>query len=141
MLTPATAALLADTILLLHVGVVVFVVGLLPLVLLGGWRGWHWVRSWWLRATHLALMGLIAVQAWLGQLCPLTIWEQALRRAAGQGSYSESFITHWLGRLLYVDAPLWLLAWVYSGFALAVVGAWWWVRPLRSPGDASGKTQ
>lgn len=141
MLSPTTAALLADAILLLHVGVVVFVVGLLPLVLVGGWRGWRWVRLRWLRATHLGLMALIAVQAWLGQLCPLTIWEQALRRHAGQGSYSESFITHWLGQLLYVDAPLWLLAWVYSGFALMVVGAWWWVRPVKSSARAtSGNT-
>lgn len=140
-MNPATAALLADAILLLHVGVVVFVVGLLPLVLVGGWRGWGWVRYRWLRATHLGLMVLIALQAWLGQLCPLTLWEQALRRMAGQGSYSESFIAHWLGRLLYVDAPLWLLAWVYSGFALVVVGAWWWVRPVKSsPRATSGNT-
>jgi len=130
-MSPATAALLADAILLLHVGVVVFVVGLLPLVLVGGWRGWGWVRNRWLRATHLGLMVLIALQAWLGRLCPLTLWEQALRRMAGQATYSESFITYWLGRLLYVDAPLWLLAWVHSGFALVVVGAWWWVRPAR----------
>jgi len=140
-MSPATAALLADAILLLHVGVVVFVVGLLPLVLVGGWRGWGWVRNRWLRSTHLGLMVLIALQAWLGRLCPLTIWEQALRRMAGQASYSESFITYWLGRLLYVDAPLWLLAWVYSGFALLVVGAWWWVRPVKSsPRGASGST-
>lgn len=140
-MNPATAALLADAILLLHVGVVVFVVGLLPLVLVGGWRGWGWVRNRWLRATHLGLMVLIAVQAWLGRLCPLTLWEQALRRMAGQATYSENFVSHWLAHLLYVDAPLWLLAWVYSGFAMLVAGAWWWVRPVKSSlRGASGST-
>jgi hypothetical protein len=36
-----TAGLLADALLTLHVGVVVFVVGLLPLVLIGGALGWR----------------------------------------------------------------------------------------------------
>ncbi|MCQ3971371.1 DUF2784 domain-containing protein, partial [Klebsiella pneumoniae] len=93
-LSPATAALLADALLALHTGIVVFVVGLLPLVLLGGALGWRWVRHAGLRIGHLGLMVFIAAQAWLGQLCPLTVWEQALRRAAGQSSYRESFIDH-----------------------------------------------
>lgn len=129
--SPGVAALLADALLALHVGVVVFVVGLLPLVLAGGALGWHWVRGFGLRLTHLALMVFIAAQAWLGQLCPLTVWEQALRRAAGQGSYGESFIEHWLSRLLYWNAPWWVFVAAYTGFAVLVALAWWWVRPQR----------
>lgn len=91
-LSPATALWLADAILALHLGIVLFVVGLLPLVLLGGALGWRWVRHFGLRLTHLALMVFIAAQAWLGQLCPLTVWEQDLRRLAGQSGYRESFI-------------------------------------------------
>lgn len=83
---PATAAGLADALLALHVGVVVFVVGLRPLVLVGGARGWRWVRHRGLRLTHLGLMGFICAQALLGQLCPLTVWEQDLRRLAGQAA-------------------------------------------------------
>lgn len=132
-LSPTTATLLADAILALHVGIVVFVVGLLPLVLLGGALGWRWVRRFGLRITHLGLMVFIAGQAWLGQLCPLTVWEQDLRRIAGQGSYGESFIEHWLSRLLYWEAPWWVFVAAYTGFALLVALAWWWVRPLRRP--------
>jgi hypothetical protein len=128
-MTPATAALLADALLTLHVGVVVFVVGLLPLVLAGGALGWRWVRHRGLRITHLGLMLFIAAQAWLGRLCPLTVWEQALRQTAGQGAYRESFIEHWLSRLLYWDLPWWVFVAAYTGFAGMVAGAWWWVRP------------
>lgn len=129
--SPATAALLADALLTLHVGIVVFVVGLLPLVLLGGALGWRWVRHAGLRLSHLGLMLFIAAQAWLGQLCPLTIWEQALRRTAGQQSYRESFIEHWLSRLLYWDAPGWAFVAGYTVFALLVALAWRWVKPTR----------
>jgi hypothetical protein len=132
-LSPATAALLADALLALHAGIVVLVVGLLPLVLLGGALGWHWVRHAGLRITHLGLMIFIAAQAWLGQLCPLTVWEQALRRTAGQPSYRESFIEHWLSKLLYWDAPWWVFVTAYTAFAWMVALAWCWVRPTRHP--------
>jgi hypothetical protein len=131
-IAPATAALLADALLALHAGVVLFVVGLLPLVLIGGARGWRWVRRRGLRLTHLGLMLFIAAQAWLGQLCPLTAWEQALRQRAGQAAYQESFIEHWLSRLLYWEAPWWVFVAAYTAFAVLVAGAWWWVRPEKT---------
>jgi hypothetical protein len=62
-LHPTTAALLADALLVLHLGVVAFVVGLLPLVLIGGARGWRWVRHRGLRITHLWLMLFITVDS------------------------------------------------------------------------------
>lgn len=123
------AALLADALLALHVGIVLFVVGVLPLVLAGGALGWRWVRHRGLRLTHLGLILFIAAQAWLGQLCPLTVWEQDLRRLAGQGGYTESFIEHWLSKLLYWDLPWWVFIAAYTGFAALVAAAWWWVRP------------
>jgi polyferredoxin len=77
-------------------------------------------------------MVFIAGQTWFGQLCPLTVWEQDLRRIAGEVGYRESFIEHWLSRLLYWEAPWWAFVAAYTGFALLVVGAWWWVRPNRT---------
>ena len=130
-MTPTLAGQLADALLALHVATVLFVVGLLPLVLAGGALGWRWVRHFGLRLTHLGLMIFIAAQTWLGQLCPLTVWEQTLRRTAGQGSYGESFIEHWLSRLLYWDAPWWVFVAAYTGFAVVVLLAWWWVKPGR----------
>ncbi len=132
-----TAALLADALLVLHVVVVLFVAGLLPLILVGGVRGWRWVRQRHLRSTHLGLMLFIVLQTWLGQLCPLTIWEQDLRHQAGQASHGGGFIEHWLTRLLYWDLPGWVFVAAYSGFAALVVGAWCWVRP--EPSKALGQ--
>jgi hypothetical protein len=131
-MNPATATLLADALLALHMGIVLFVVGLLPLVLLGGAWGWRWVRRRSLRLAHLGLMLFIAVQAWLGRLCPLTMWEQDLRRHAGQSGYTESFIEHWLSQLLYWDLPWWVFVAAYTAFAGLVAGAWWWVRPMKT---------
>ena len=130
-MSPDTALRLADALLALHLGVVLFVVGLLPLVLLGGALGWRWVRHAGLRAAHLGLMLFIAVQAWLGRLCPLTVWEQDLRRSAGETGHRESFIGHWLSRLLYWEAPWWVFVAAYTAFAALVGLAWWWVRPFR----------
>ena len=77
------AAALADLILFLHAGVIVFVVGGLILIAIGGARGWRWMRGLTFRLVHLATVVFIALQAWLGELCPLTVWEQWLRRRAG----------------------------------------------------------
>ncbi len=130
-LSPTAATLLADLILLLHIAVVGFVVLGEALFLAGGWRGWSWVRHFGLRLTHLALMVFIAVQTSLGQLCPLTLWEQALRRRAGQGAFTESFIEHWLSRLLFFDAPWWVFVAAHIAFAVLVLLTWWWVPPRR----------
>lgn len=128
-MSPATASLLADALLVLHVGVVILVVGLLPVVLLGGWLGWDWVRHRGLRQLHLGVMLFVAAQAWLGQLCPLTVWEQDLRRLAGQASHTQGFIAHWLERLLYWDLAWWVFVAAYTAFAALVALAWWLVRP------------
>ena len=129
MLEPLHYRLAADALLVLHVGVVVFIVGGLLLTLLGGALHWRWVRRRSFRITHLVAISVVVLQAWLGRLCPLTTWEMALRTKAGDASYSGSFIAHWLGELLYYQAPLWVFAVAYSVFGLLVVAAWVWVRP------------
>jgi hypothetical protein len=124
---------LADLVLVIHVGVVVFVVGGLLVVLVGNARRWRWVNHWWFRLAHLVAIGVVAAQAWLGQLCPLTTLESWLRVQAGGAAYRQSFIEYWLQRLIYFEAPLWVFAVAYSGFALLVVLAWWRFPPRRRP--------
>ena len=129
-LSPALAARLADAILVAHVGIVVFVILGAVAIFLGRMR-WPWVRGFRWRLAHVLLMVFIALQAWLGALCPLTVWEQALRRRAGQASYGESFIEHWLSRLIFFDAPWWSFVAAYSAFATLVLLAWFLVPPKR----------
>ena len=123
-LSPSLAAGLADAVLTIHVGIAVFIVGMTLALLVGGPLGWGWVRRRWLRWLHVELVLVIAVQAWLGRLCPLTIWEQWLRTRAGQQTYDASFIAHWLSKVLFFEAPWWTFVAAYSVLALAVAGAW-----------------
>jgi len=129
-LSPTLAAALADAILVLHVGIVAFVVMGAVAIFVGCTR-WRWVRGFGWRLLHVLLMTFIALQAWLGSLCPLTVWEQALRRSAGQATYGESFIEHWLSRLIFFDAPWWSFVAAYSAFAALVIAAWFVVPPRR----------
>ncbi len=121
--------LLADVILLAHGLIVAFVIGAQALILLGWWRRWRWIRNFWFRLTHLGTIIFVIVQTWLGRLCPLTIWEQELRRAAGQPWHEQSFIEYWLGQLLFHDLPWWLFIVIYTAFGALVVASWWWVPP------------
>lgn len=130
-LSPDIARWLADLVLVAHVGIVLFVLLGQFAILIGGWRGWHWVRGFALRMAHLVLIGVIVLQAWLGRLCPLTIWEQALRRRAGQASYEHSFVEYWLSRLLFFDAPWWAFVFAYTAFGALVIASWLWLPPQR----------
>ena len=130
-LAPDTAAVLADAVLVLHAGIVAFVVLGLVAIVVGGLRGWAWVYGLRWRALHVLLMLFVALQAWLGQLCPLTIWEQALRAHAGEAVHAQGFIEHWLSRLIFFDLPPWVFVAAYTAFAALVVLAWWRVPPQR----------
>ena len=120
---------LADLVLVTHIVFVAFVVVGLPLIWCGGWRGWKWIRNPWFRALHLAAIGLIVAQAWVGVVCPLTTLEMSLREKAGDATYQNTFIAHWLQQLLYYDAPPWMFVVGYTLFGLAVAGSWWKFRP------------
>lgn len=122
---------LADAVLVLHAGVVAFTLGGLILILLGGARHWNWVRNARFRVLHLATVGYVALQAWLGLACPLTTLEQLLRVRAGQLAADADFIAYWLGRLLFFEAPPWAFIAAYTGFALLVALSWLLVRPAR----------
>lgn len=119
----------ADLLLLVHSAFAVFVVTGLVLVIAGRVAGWGWVRNPWFRLAHLAAIAVVVLQSWAGQVCPLTTWELALRRRAGEATYEGSFIAHWLQHLLYYDAPEWVFILAYTAFGALVLLCWWWVRP------------
>jgi Protein of Unknown function (DUF2784) len=127
--------LLADAVLVFHFGAVFFVVGGLVVVVAGNWLHWRWVNRLWFRLAHLAAIAVVALQAWLGQFCPLTTLESWLRVQTGAAAYEKSFIEHWLQRFIYYEAPLWVFTVAYTAFALLVLLAWWRFPPRR--GSAS----
>ena len=137
-LSSPLAATLADAVLAVHAGIAAFAVGMLLAVLVGGPLGWAWVRRPWLRWLHLALLATVALQAWLGRLCPLTVWEQALRERAGQRVYGESFVEHWLSRALFFEAPWWVFVAAYTALVGLAAFAWWRWPPARRRPPAAG---
>jgi len=125
------AAVLADAILVLHLGFVLFVLGGLLAVWLGGWRRWDWVRNLRFRLAHLLAIGFVVAESLLGVSCPLTIWENNLRRLAGETAYESSFIGHWVHRLMFYEAGEKTFTVIYAVFLLAVGLSFWVVKPRR----------
>jgi len=129
------AAPLADLLLALHAALALFITALPPAVWLSTWRHWRWTRSRGLRLAHLAALGFVALEGWLGMICPLTEWEYRLRLAAGLvGRYAErSFMDQWVGQWLYHDLPDWVFAATYTAW-LAVTLLTWRLFPPRPRG-------
>jgi len=116
--------LMADAILVIHLAFVVFVVFGFLLILTGLLAQWSWVHNRKFRFAHLAAVGFVVLQAWLGRLCPLTIWENELRRRAGQSGYTETFVEHWLRDILFYQAEPWVFTTIYTCFGTLVVIVW-----------------
>lgn len=130
-MTPSVYAMLADAVLLVHAAFVAMVVVGLVLTWIGWWRGWRWTRSPAWRWTHVAAISYVVVQTWLGADCPLTVLENDLRLAAGQSPYGEGFIAHWVGELIFYDAPEWVFAAVYTLFGAAIIATYYFYPPRR----------
>jgi len=81
----------ADALVLLHLGFILF-------VLLGGLLLLRWPR---LLCLHLPAVAWGIVVECLHLGCPLTPWENNLRRMAGQAGYEDGFIEHYLIPLIY----------------------------------------
>ena len=122
----------ANLVLLLHLAYVGFVVFGLVAIWVGHARRWGWVRRPGWRYAHLGAIGIVVAQAWAGLTCPLTTWENALRRRAGQSRYEQACIEHWLRDLLFIEAPPWAFVVGYTAFGLLVLGSLIWVAPRRS---------
>ena len=126
----AVYQLLADTVLALHIGIVLFVVGGLVAILAGQvWR-WRWVDRLWFRLAHLGAIGFVVLESWFGIVCPLTTLEMFLRGRTQGATYDGGFVEHWLQRVLYFDAPGWVFTVAYSVFGAAVAVTWWLFPPI-----------
>ena len=119
--------MIADAILVVHFGIVLFIVGGLVAVWLGAALGWQWVRNRWFRYTHLAAIAYVAAEALLGIACPLTVWEAVARG----GTPAESFIGRWVRTLLFYRAPEWVFAVAYVAWTLATLATLRLVPPRR----------
>ena len=130
-MTPALWGWVADTVLILHAGFVLFVVGGLVAIIVGNFLGWVFVNRYWFRGAHLLAILVVVLESWFGIVCPLTALENYARFAAGVDGYSTSFIEHWLGGILFFDLPPWVFVVAYTSFGLLVLLTWWQYPPQR----------
>jgi hypothetical protein len=86
-------SLLADAVVLLHLGFILFVIfgGLLVL-----WRRWMA----WLHLPAAAWGAWVSAAGWI---CPLTPFENWLRAHAGEVGYTGDFTSHYIMPLIYPE--------------------------------------
>src|SRR4030095_11021904 len=125
---------MADFILVIHFLYLLGVVIPVPLILLGRRRGWRFMRKFWFRRIHLVMVLAGAVPVPLGRLCALTVLERRFRELSGETGPGESFISYWIGRLLYYDFPPWIFSVLYILFGFLVVFLY-----VRIPPSEGGK--
>ena len=85
--------LLADAVLVLHLGFILFVV-------LGGFLVLRRPRLAWLHVPVVLWGAAIEFGGWI---CPLTPFEQWLREQGGEAAYTGGFIEHYLTSLIYPE--------------------------------------
>ena len=125
--------LLADAVVVLHFAYVLFVVWGLVAIVAGLVLRRSWARNFWFRVVHLAMIGIVVLEAWVNITCPLTTWENRLRRAGGLDPHELDFIERWLHQVMFFRAPAWVFVVLYSTFGLVVV-ATFVLYPPRWPG-------
>ena len=129
-MTPNLYILLADIIAIIHFGYVLVVAFGLVAILLGGLLQWKFVRNFWFRAVHFAMIAIVVFQSLIGMMCPLTVWERDLRIAGGQPNVcEEAFVIRLVHQLMFLDLPPVVLTACYCLFSLAVLGSWWLYPP------------
>ena len=115
----------ADLVLLVHLGFIVF-------VMLGGLLA---LRYHWMVYLHIpaALWGAFVEIS--GRICPLTIWENDLRRSAGDFGYTESFVEHYVVPVVYPAGLTRPVQYAIAGLVIAtnvVIYGWLIYRAKRS---------
>ncbi|MFN3217761.1 MAG: DUF2784 domain-containing protein [Acidimicrobiales bacterium] len=106
-----SARLIADVVVVIHFGFVVFVV-------IGGLLALRWPRALWLHVPS------VIYSIWIITFsinCPLTSIERDLRYRAGEGRYQESFIERYVEGVLY---PGDMLRQAQAVAAVIVVGSY-----------------
>jgi Protein of Unknown function (DUF2784) len=87
----------------------------LAFIPVGGMFAIRWPRLTWM---HLAAVAIGLISITIGFDCPLTTWEQSLRRHAGQRPYTNGFVDHYLTGRVYPHGYEWA---VQALFAVCVV--------------------
>jgi hypothetical protein len=124
-------AALAALVLAVHLAIILFNLFGLIAIPLGVWRGWRFVRILWWRALHLAILGVVALQAVLDRVCFLTLWQSDLLARAGEPSSAEPLIERWIEHLIFWPLPTRFFLLLYVAVCAYTLALWRLVPPDR----------
>jgi hypothetical protein len=99
----------ADAIVVVHLAYLVFI----PV---GGVLALRWPR---LVAPHLVAVAIGVASITVGFDCPLTTWEQWLRRKGGQQAYTDGFVDHYLTGRVYPHGYAWAVQALFAACFVA----------------------
>lgn len=108
--------LLADAVMLIHFGFLAFVA-------LGGFVA---RRHRWVLVPHVAAVGWGALTVTVGLECPLTSWENTLRRLGDEGGLPRGFVDTYLTGVVYPQEYLPAAQLLVAALVVAS-----WVRLIR----------
>lgn len=94
--------ILADIITVFHLGYIAFVVVGQLLIWIGWAARWKWVRNPTFRLLHFLAIAFVAFEGVIDMKCPLTVWEDQLREAAGQVPGEETFMARLVHQVLFI---------------------------------------
>ncbi len=102
----------ADAIVVVHLAYLAFI----PL---GGFLVARWPRVVW---AHLAAVAIALVSITVGFDCPLTTWEQSLRRDAGQRVGRAGFVDQYLAGRVFPHGDAWIAQLVFAACIVVSYG-------------------
>jgi hypothetical protein len=98
-------------------------------VILGGLLLFRWPGIAFVHLPATAWGVMIELNNWI---CPLTPFEQSMRRAAGEKGYTGGFIDHYITPLIYPEGLTPEIQWMLGGGVVlmnaAIYGIWWLKR-------------
>lgn len=113
--------ILADSVFLIHLAFIIF-------VMVGGALLPRWPKLVWLHLPA-AIWG-VAIEL-TGNICPLTPWENRFRQLAGDAGYAGGFVEHYLLPIVYPSGLTPTVQYALAGLVLAVNAYFyrhWWMR-------------
>lgn len=114
----------ADFVLIIHFGIVLFLTLGLVALPIGYLRNYVWTRNNKMRMTHISLMAFVTLEAIFGITCPLTKFENILRKV----EYQQPFVSQWISQFIYWNLPTYFFVIIYTAcFIWSLV--FWKVHP------------
>ena len=121
-------SLIADIVLILHFGFVIFITSGFFMIPIGYRLNWKWITNRKLRLFHFGMMAFVTLETLLGINCPLTVIENSIRDV----NQDILFVSYWIRQLIYWDVPKVVFLILYNLFLVWTLLLWKLCPPQKS---------